>query len=46
MDQAYRTKVKAMEKIEGATRDQYKHLRSYVTELIEKNKEQHCEDQM
>ncbi|KAH1232845.1 hypothetical protein GmHk_09G025420 [Glycine max] len=38
MDQAYRAKVKAMEKIEGATKDQYKHLRSYVAELIEKNK--------
>ena len=38
MDQAYRAKVKAMEKIEGATRDQYKHLRSYVVELTEKNK--------
>ena len=25
MDQAYRVKVKAMEKIESATRDQYKH---------------------
>jgi len=38
MDQAYKTKVKAMEKIEGATRDQYEHLRSYVAELTEKNK--------
>ena len=38
MDQAYRVKVKAMEKIESATRDQYKHLRSYVAEIIEKNK--------
>ncbi|KAG4958259.1 hypothetical protein JHK82_034924 [Glycine max] len=38
MDQAYRAKVKAMEKIEGATRDQYKHLRSYAVELLDKNK--------
>ena len=38
MDQAYRTKVKAMEKIEGATIDQYKHLRSYTAKLTEKNK--------
>jgi len=38
MDQTYRTNVKAMEKIKGATRDQYKHLRSYAAELIEKNK--------
>ncbi|KAH1203673.1 hypothetical protein GmHk_17G049849 [Glycine max] len=38
MDQAYRAKVKAIEKIEGATRDQYKHLRSYVAELLDKNK--------
>ncbi|KAH1260879.1 hypothetical protein GmHk_02G003885 [Glycine max] len=38
MDQAYIAKVRAMEKIEGATRDQYKHLRSYVAEIIEKNK--------
>ena len=38
MDQAYRVKVKAMEKIESATRDQYKHLRSYVVEILEKNK--------
>ncbi|XP_028227169.1 uncharacterized protein LOC114408346 [Glycine soja] len=38
MDQAYRTKVKAMEKIEGANKDQYKHLRSYAAELTEKNK--------
>ncbi|KAH1262563.1 hypothetical protein GmHk_02G005159 [Glycine max] len=30
MDQAYKAKVKVMEKIEGATRDQYKHLRSYA----------------
>ena len=36
MDQAYKAKVKVMEKIEGATRDQYKHLRSYVAELTEK----------
>eukprot|EP00256_Glycine_max_P068192 XP_025982787.1 uncharacterized protein LOC102664952 isoform X1 [Glycine max] len=38
MDQAYRAKVKAMEKIKGSTRDQYKHLRSYATELLDKNK--------
>ena len=36
MDQAYRTKVRAMEKIEGATRDRYKHLRRYAAEIIEK----------
>eukprot|EP00256_Glycine_max_P050947 XP_006606638.1 uncharacterized protein LOC102663497 [Glycine max] len=39
MDQAYKTKVKGMEKIEGATRDQYKHLRSYVAEMLEKKQE-------
>jgi len=38
MDQVYRAKVKTMEKIEGATKDQYKHLRSYAVELLEKNK--------
>ena len=36
MDHAYRTKVRAMEKIEGATRDRYKHLRRYAAEIIEK----------
>jgi len=46
MDQAHKTNVRAMEKIEGATRDQYKHLISYATEIIEKKQEQHCEDQM
>ena len=31
-------KQKAMEEIEGATRDQYKHLRSYAAKILDKNK--------
>ena len=27
-----------MEEIEGATRDQYKHLRSYAAKILDKNK--------
>ena len=38
MDQTYRAKVRAMEKIEGATRYHYKHLRSYATKIIEKTR--------
>ena len=38
MDQAYKAKVRAMEKIKGATKDQYKHMRSYAVEILDKNK--------
>ena len=30
-----------MEEIEGATRDQYKHLRSYAAKILDKNKIMH-----
>ena len=36
--QAYETKCKVMYKIQGATKNQYCHLRSYVVELLDKNK--------
>ena len=36
MDQTYRAKVRTMEKIKGVTKDQYKHLSSYATEILEK----------
>lgn len=36
-DQAYRTKKKAIEFIQGAGREQFKHLRSYAEELLKSN---------